>query len=178
MPLASDATDPRPGALPDFRLSRTFQAPRELVYRAWTRPEHLAQWWGPAGLTMLKCEMDLRPGGTFLYGMKTPDGHEMWGKWVFRSVREPELLEFLVSFCDPQGNPVRHPMAPEWPLEMLSTVTFTEHAGATTLAMTATAWNASDREREVFAAGAGSMTQGWTGTLDNFEAWLRKTQAG
>ncbi len=174
----TDDTAGRPAFhAPDFQLQRTFDAPRELVFRAWTQPEHLVKWWGPAGLTMLRCDMDLRPGGVFLYGMKTPDGHEMWGKWVFRDVRPPERLEFLVSFCDPQGTPVRHPLAADWPLEVLSTVTFTEAAGRTTLAMTGTPWNATAHEHQVFAGATPSMEAGWSGTFANFEAYLATLQA-
>jgi uncharacterized protein YndB with AHSA1/START domain len=161
-----------------FNITRTFAAPRELVFRAWTQPEHLAQWFGPVGFRMLRTEMDLRPGGAFLYGMQAPDGREMWGRWVFREIDPPEYLEFVQSFSDARGGVTRHPLAPEWPLEVLSMMRLTEAPGGrTTLSLTGTPHNASARESEVFFAATRSMEGGWTGTFDAFEAYLARLQA-
>ena len=71
---------------PEFVISRTFEAARDLVYKAWTEPERLAQWWGPPGMPIRVAGFDLQPGGTFLYAMKIPDGSEMFGKFVYREV--------------------------------------------------------------------------------------------
>ncbi len=65
-------TEPAGG---EFLIRRNFNAPRELVFKAWTETERLTRWWGPKGFTMLSCKLDLRPGGVFLYGMRSPDGH-------------------------------------------------------------------------------------------------------
>lgn len=156
----------------EFLLSRTFDAPRTLVFKAWTEAERLAKWWGPKGFTMLACKLDLRPGGVFHYGMKAPNGGEMWGKWVFRDVTPPERLVFVASFADAQGNTTRAPFSADWPLEVLSTVTFTERAGKTTLTMRAMPVNVTEAERALFASMHASMTGGWTGTLDQLAAFL------
>src|SRR5205823_4677268 len=83
----------------------------------WVEPDRLARWWGPKGFTMLSSTLDLRPGGIFHYGMRSPDGREMWGRWVFREVVAPERLVFVASFSDEAGGVTRHPFAPDWPLE-------------------------------------------------------------
>jgi uncharacterized protein YndB with AHSA1/START domain len=75
--------------------------------------------------------MDLNPGGRFHYCMKTPDGHAMWGRWTFLEILPPEKLVVVVSFSDAKGGVTRHPMSATWPLETLSTTTFTERAGKT-----------------------------------------------
>ncbi|HEV2720221.1 MAG TPA: SRPBCC domain-containing protein, partial [Thermoanaerobaculia bacterium] len=67
-----------------FVISRTFDAPRELVWKAWTETDRLMQWFGPKGFKMFQAKNDLRPGGTFLYALRGPDGMELWGKWVYR----------------------------------------------------------------------------------------------
>ena len=77
--LASRSGGPR-----ELVIHRVVDAPRALVYAAWTGVEHLAQWFGPKGCTLRGCELDLRPGGTFLHGMHSPDAQDCWGKWVFR----------------------------------------------------------------------------------------------
>ena len=75
-----------------FVISREFDAPRERVWKAWTDVEQLKQWFSPKGFTVIAAKMDLRPGGSYHYGMRAPNGQEMWGKWVFREVKAPERL--------------------------------------------------------------------------------------
>src|SRR5438128_629430 len=110
----------------DFVISRTFDASRDLMWKVWTQPERMAQWFGPKGVKIFHSKNDLRPGGVYHYGMRTPDGKEMWGKWVYREVAKPERMVFVNSFSDKEGGITRHPMAQNWPLEMLTTITFAE----------------------------------------------------
>jgi uncharacterized protein YndB with AHSA1/START domain len=156
----------------EFVISRTFDAPRDLVWKAFTEPERMQQWWGPKGCKVVASRMDLRPGGIYHYGMQMPDGHEMWGKFVYREIVPPERLVFVNSFADKDGNITRHPLSPTWPLELLSIFTFAEHEGKTTLTIRWSPLNASEVERKTFAEGHGSMQQGWTGTLDQLAAYL------
>ncbi|WP_407570778.1 SRPBCC family protein [Deinococcus altitudinis] len=162
---------------PVFTVTRTFLAPRELVFRAWTQPEHLARWMSPAGMTPLGSRLDLRPGGLFHYGLRTPDGQEMWGKWVFREIEAPSRLVFVSSFSDAAGGFARHPMAADWPLETLSTVTFSEQEGRTVLTLTGTPINASETERQTFASALNGMNQGWAGTFAQLDAYLAEAQS-
>ncbi|MBZ5492528.1 MAG: SRPBCC domain-containing protein [Acidobacteriia bacterium] len=157
-------------------ITRVFDAPRELVWKARTDPEHLKNCGGPKGFTMLSCKMDLRPGGMFHYGMRTPDGHEMWGKFVFREIVPPERLVHVVSFSDPQGGVTRHPMSATWPLEVLNTMTLTETNGKTTMTLNGVPINATEEERRTFQEGRGSMQQGFKGTLDQLDAYLVSVQ--
>ena len=157
-----------------FEISRVYDAPRARVWQAWTEPSRLKHWWGPRGFTVHTCKVDLRPGGTFLYGMKAPDGGDVWGKFVYREIKAPERLVFVVSFSDPQGGVTRHPSSPDWPEYILSTVTFSELSGKTKVTVNWIPHEASAAERKVFEAGRPSMTQGWGGTLDQLEAYLRK----
>ena len=72
-----------------FKLTRTFDAAPPVVWAVWTEADHLAKWFGPAGLKLVVRSLDLTPGGTFLYGMQMPTGVTMWGKWVFRAIEKP-----------------------------------------------------------------------------------------
>ena len=158
---------------PDFVLSRVFDAPRELVWKCFTEAEHMKQWWGPKGFTVIAATMDLRVGGTYHYGLKAPDGSTMWGKFVFREVKAPERVVFVNSFSDEAGGVTRHPMAPTWPLEMLSILTFEElPGGKTKFTVRWSPHNPSAEEQATFDAGHASMNQGWTGTLDKLAAYL------
>lgn len=88
---------------PPFTISHVMNASREKVWDAWTVANHLLRWFGPKGSTMLQAKMDLRVGGMFHYCMSHPDGREMWGRWVFRTINQPDTLEFISSFSNSSG---------------------------------------------------------------------------
>ena len=155
----------------EFSISRTFDAPRELVFRTWTDPEHLKHWWGPKGMTVAHCTNDLRPGGLMHYLLKGP-GIEMWGKWVYREVVPPERLEFLSSFSDAEGNTTKAPFEEEWPREMLAFITFEENAGKTTVTVRWSPYNANEEETATFNRNHASMRGGWGGTFEQYDAYL------
>jgi uncharacterized protein YndB with AHSA1/START domain len=159
-------------SLDDFVLVRVFDAPRELVWKVWTDAQHLARWWGPTGFTIGVHELDLRNGGTFHYSMRSPDGHEMWGKFVFREITPTTRIRFVNSFSDPAGGVTRHPGAPEWPAEILNDVTFQEHEGQTTLILRGVPIHASPAERRTFRDGHKSMEGGFGGTFAQLSAYL------
>ena len=169
--------NPTPSA-DEFVLSRTFDAPRELVWKAFTDPEHMQHWWGPKGFKASVKKMDFRPGGIYHYGLKSPDGHEMWGKFVYREIVAPERMVLVNSFSDADGGLTRHPMSPTWPLEMLSVFTFAEKDGKTTFTLKWSPYNSTDAERQTFEAGRPSMSGGWTGTLDQLAEYLAKVRKG
>ncbi|MCW3083462.1 MAG: polyketide cyclase [Bacteroidetes bacterium] len=156
----------------DFTITRVFNASRDLVWKAHTEAKHLAKWWGPKGFKMLACNLDLRPGGMFHYGMESPDGHTMWGKFIYREVQPQEKLVFVVSFSDENGGTTRHPMSENWPLEVLNTATFTEQDGKTTMVIKGHPVNALQEEEETFFAAFNGMNQGFNGTYDQFEEYL------
>jgi len=160
--------------LQPFVISRTFDAPRDLVWKAHTQCEHLRHWWGPKGFKITDCKIDLRPGGTFLYGMQpVSGGDKIWGKFVYREIDEPEKLVFVVSFSDENAGITRHPMSSVWPLEIFGTSTFSEENGKTTVTVSWKPFNATEEEIDAFEAGRPSMMQGFGGTFDQFEEYLK-----
>lgn len=167
-------TEKKDITIPEFTLSRTFDAPRDLVWKAWTEPKRLGEWWGPKGLKMGVTHLDLKPGGLFHYSMTTPDGETMWGRFVYKEITPPEKLVYIVSFSDENAGMVRHPMAQGWPLEILNTVIFTEENGKTVLRLKGSPINASPEEIQIFKDNFASMDQGFTGTMDQLEAYLAK----
>lgn len=154
-----------------FVLTREFDAPLSRVYSAWTQAEHLGNWFGPAGTEIGTCELDLRPGGMFLYEMRTPTG-SMWGRWIFREIHLDAKLVFVVSFSDPEGGITRHPLSDKWPRETLSTVTFEPRGNRTLVRVEWEPVNATPEERAMFDASHESMTMGWGGTMDALEKYL------
>ena len=162
------------GSLPEFVISRTFDASPTTLWAALTEPARMEKWLSPKGSSSRVVAQDFRPGGIYHYCMSTPDGHEMWGKMVYREIRAPHRLEYINAFSDSEGGTTRHPMSATWPLEMLSVFSLTEETpGRTTLTLTWTPFHASDEEVQTFEAAHAGMTQGWTGTLDNLTEYLK-----
>lgn len=157
-----------------FVITRTFDAPRERVWKAWTDAAELKQWWGPSGFKVHTCTVDLRPGGIFHYGMSSPDGIEVWGKFVYRKIEAPSRIVCIVSFSDPQAGVTRHPWGADWPLCTLSTITFEEQSGKTKVTVQWSPHEATDLEGKAFDEGRDSMKQGWGGTLDQLTDHLEK----
>lgn len=155
-----------------FVMTRRVDAPRARVWRAFTEQERLARWFGPAGFAVSACSLELRPGGTFHYCMRSPDGVELWGKWVFREIAAPGELVVVVSFSDPQGGVARHPMNAAWPLETLSTITLADHGDATAITVRWVAINATDEERRSFDEQRDAIHAGWSGTFAKLDSFL------
>ena len=108
----------------EFVIVREFAAPRALVFKAWTDPNHLAQWWGPKGFTNPVCEWDPRPGNAIYVVMRAPNGTDYPMGGEFREILPPERLVFTSGALDEKGRLL---------FEFLHTVTFVERNGKTTL---------------------------------------------
>lgn len=154
-----------------FIINRSFEAPIQRVYEMWTQPEHLARWLPPKGMEMELIRAELKPGGTSFYLMRGPE-MKLYGIIRYLEMRRPDRLVYTQQFCDELGNVSRHPMAPQWPETMRTTVMFTEEDGEHTR-VTVT-WEPAEgtkpEELRAFIQMRGSMTQGWTGSFDKLEA--------
>jgi uncharacterized protein YndB with AHSA1/START domain len=164
--------------LTEFAITRTFNAPRERVWRAWTDAQALAQWWGPKGAKIRVIKLDLTPGGIFHYAMAFQPGHEIHGRFIFREIVAPERIMFVNSFSDAGGGITRAPFPQldgKWPLEVLNTMTLREQGGMTTLNLRGGPINATAEERKLFDSMHESMRQGFGGTFDQLADYLAKS---
>ncbi|MGE3271883.1 MAG: SRPBCC domain-containing protein [Chloroflexota bacterium] len=161
----------------EFRISRTFDAPRPLVFAAFSRPEYLARWWGPRGFEIHVSKLEFSPGGIFHYRMAGPDSFEMWGRFVFREIVPTERIVIVNSFSDPAGNVVRGPFGPTLPLEILLTFTLAEQDAQTALTLHAIPINATAEEHATFEDMFDSMQQGFGNSLDQLAVHLAEAQA-
>ncbi|WP_244163120.1 SRPBCC family protein [Paenibacillus pectinilyticus] len=155
-------------------ITRIVNAPRELVFQVFTTPEHLAAWWGPTGMELTVLTLDVRPGGMFHYSMKTPEGFEMYGKFVYHDVDAPEKLSYVNSFSDPEANVIRAPFSPVFPLEIMNILSFVEEDGKTILTMRGGPINATEEEMNFFASMKGSMEEGFGGTFKQLDDYIAK----
>jgi uncharacterized protein YndB with AHSA1/START domain len=146
----------------EMRITRVFDAPRSLVWKVWTEPEHMMRWWGPKCYTAPFCKIDLRPGGFFLAAMRSPEGRDFWTKGTYREIVEPERLVYTDVFADEKGNqvPASHYGLPgNWPDETMVTVTFAEQGSKTKVTLL---------HAGLPAEMSGPAEAGWNQSLDKF----------
>jgi uncharacterized protein YndB with AHSA1/START domain len=136
-------------------IERIFDAPRRLVFKAWTEPERLMRWWGPHGFTIVSCKMDARAGGAWRVCMRSPDGVEDRQQGVYREIVEPERLVFSYAFEDEAGQPGH---------QMIVTVSFSDYEGKTKVTL----------HQAVFETVAvrDDHIRGWNEALDHLVAYL------
>jgi len=155
MAARSNAVSPAP-AERVLVIERVFDAPRELVFKCWTEPEHLARWIGPRGFssTILACE--LRQGGNYRMRMHDPDGQDHWQQGVFREIVPPERIVRTYCWTDADGRPTRP--------ETMLTVTFEDLGGRTRLTL----------HQAIFESitARDDHQRGWSGSLDQLAEYL------
>jgi uncharacterized protein YndB with AHSA1/START domain len=120
-------------------ITRLFDAPRELVWKAWTNPENVMRWWGPRNFTSPTCKVDLRVGGKYLFSMRSPEGQNYWTTGIYQEIVPMERLVYTDSFADEQGNVVpatHYGMSSDFPQEAQVTVRFEDHDGKTRMTLT------------------------------------------
>lgn len=119
----------------DMVLTRTFDAPKEHVWRAWSDADEVMRWWGPQGFTSPMCRMDFREGGTTLVSMRSEKGGELFNTWTYRSIEPMDRIELVQGFADELGNkvaPAEIGLPPAIPAEVPHVVTFRSIDDATT----------------------------------------------
>lgn len=157
-------------------VSRVFDAPRDLVWKVCTEPEHIAKWFAPAGATTIVKKMEFRPGGVCHYCQRSAQG-EVWGKATYQEIQPKDRFVLIQSFSDAEGNIATHPMAPTWPREVHSVNTFEDLGGGKTrYAVEWTPYNATVEEVGTFDAARAGMNEGWGGTFDKLTAYLAGLQ--
>jgi uncharacterized protein YndB with AHSA1/START domain len=157
----SAAAPGKPLAERELTITRTFDAPRALVFKAWTDAKMLAQWWGPKGFTNPRCEIDARVGGAIRIDMRAPDGAVYPMDGQFREIVPPERLVFTNNALDEAGNHI---------IEGFTTVTFTEEGGKTKL----TLHTRGAAMAEIAVKYLQGMEYGWTQSIDKLQALLAK----
>lgn len=157
---SASTTSARAAAWPELVITRIIDAPRETVFKAWTDPKQVAQWWGPHGFTNPVCELDVRHGGAIRIDMRGPEGTVYPMTGVYQEIVEPKRVVFTSAALGKEGNPL---------FEVLNAVTFAEQSGKTTLTLQARVVKAT-----ADAPYLEGMEAGWTQSLERLEEYLTK----
>jgi uncharacterized protein YndB with AHSA1/START domain len=134
-PKKSPSQEPAASVL---RITRDFDAPREVVWQSWTEVDRCQRWWGPQGFTCPVCRIDLRVGGAYVNCMRSPEGKDYWSTGVYREIVPPARLVCTDSFADEAGRVVpatHYGMSADFPLELLITVTVEDLGGKTRMTL-------------------------------------------
>lgn len=137
-------------------LKRTFDAPRAVVFKAWTQPEHVTRWWGPHGFAVISCAMDVRAGGAWHIRMRGPKGQDDRQHLVYREIVEPERIVFSYAFEDANGKRGH---------ETTVTVTFEEFGDQTMLTLHQAIFATADMRN--------AHVSGWGDALEHFAEYLK-----
>lgn len=162
-------------SLPTYVLDRVFEAPRELVWKAWTDPALLSGWYGPRAETIVH-RLELKPGGLWLVEMRW-GGKSNYQRVEYAAVVPPSRLVWLHSNADADWNITPSPMMTDWPLALLTTVTFEDFGGRTRMRLTWVPHEASAAEIACFAAAMEGMGKGWEAGMDLLADLLTGLQA-
>lgn len=158
-----------------FVINRSFPTNIHTMYKMWTDPDHFSKWLAPAGFNMQFIRVEIKPGGKSFYKMSNDQGFTMYGTVQYKEIT-PTKLVYSQQFADESENLSRHPGAPTWPESMLTTVLFTaEDENQTRITVQ---WEVdgqcTSEELQAFIKERGGMTQGWTGSFDKLEDYLKK----
>ena len=137
-------------------MTRIFDAPRSLVFKVWTEPQHLVCWWGPNGYTTPVCDMDVRPGGAYRLRMRSAEGQEVLWHGVFREIVEPERLVWTCSIDRTDGTHVSG--------ETVLTLTLEEQGQKTKLTLHQAVFDSIDNCK--------AHREGWTQALERIAGHL------
>jgi uncharacterized protein YndB with AHSA1/START domain len=170
------ANNPKASAKSVFEMTRVFKAPRDRIWKAWSEADQLQHWWGPKGCAIEVARLEFTPGGFFHYSMKFEGAPKMWGRFNYRQIAMPERIVWLNSFANENCGIARAPFSEFCPLEIENTVTFTERAGATTIALRAEPFGETLEERKFFdeLCSSGSLEEGNGGTFDKLSEYVAK----
>jgi uncharacterized protein YndB with AHSA1/START domain len=153
--MAERTDAPAKTAERELVITRLFNAPRELVWKAWTERDRVLRWLGPKDFTATEFEMDRRPGGAWHSRMRSPEGKEYSNGGVVREAVEPERLVFTFAWDNDDGSPGR---------EMLVTITFAERNGGTEMIFSQAVFeSAEDRD---------GHREGWSESFDRLAEYL------
>jgi uncharacterized protein YndB with AHSA1/START domain len=156
----------------DFIHVHEFDAPKELVFKAFSTAEALNEWWGPVESCNTVLQLDFQPGGIFHYQMETK-GRISYGRFIFGEIKPFDLLEFTNAFADENAQIVKAPFDLELPLEIFYRLTFAENQGKTTVTLTGQPVNASTEQEDVFKSINNDMRQGFGATFNQLSAYLK-----
>lgn len=140
----------------ELTITRVFDAPRAMVWKVWTDPDHMVNWLGPKGFTGKIIKIDARPGGSYRFEMRAPDGSDHWVQGVYHDVAELERVAYTWAWADGDGNATSP--------ETVVTVTFADEGARTRLSLHQAIFESVNARNQ--------HNEGWASCLDKLAEYL------
>lgn len=156
-----------------LKIVREFNAPKTLVFDAFATAEAFSEWWGPTGMPVSIAYFDFKQNGKVHYKMEG-NGQIMWGIFNYKNIVRPDIIEFVSSFSDESGSICKAPFPIDFPLEIFNEIKLEENNGITTITLSGHPINATAEQEATYYSMIENMNQGFTGTLNQLEAYLAK----
>lgn len=153
----------------EITITRIFDAPRNLVWKAWSNPELIKKWWGPKDFTSPECQIDMKVGGKYVFCMQSPDGEKYYSAGSFLEIVPMEKIVYTDAFSDEKGNivsPTKYGMPESFPLEMLVTIKLEDEGDKTKMTLTHSGIENMD------PVDVGNMEIGWGESFDKMSTTL------
>lgn len=157
---------------PEFSLTRTFEAPIQKVFDAYSKEDHLCNWWGSTPFDLFICEVDFQPNGRFFYGLVS-SSFKLYGVFDYLEIDAPHMFRFINYFADENGFPIRHPNSETWPVKMMNIYRFIEIGDKTEVTIEVSPHESDKEELKTFRDGLSLMEAGFKGSLDKLEEYLK-----
>ncbi len=154
-----------------FKVERIYNAPKELVFKAFSEVEALKQWWGPVEMPISALTLDFKVGGKFHYKMEG-HGNVMWGVFVYQKINPFDEISYISSFSNEKAEVCKAPFDMDFPLEIHNEMTFSEADGKTTLSLQSHPYKATEAQTQTFFAISENMNKGFHSTFDQLEKYL------
>jgi len=155
-------------------ITRTFDAPKEILFSMWTDSKHFSKWRTLKGFRLDVTHIELRPNGMFLYKQTSSEGQVIWGKYVYKEIVAPDKLVFTNSFSDENGTTIRAPFYSSWPLEIMNTLTFQEQGGKTSLTIRGIPVTICEEELDTFKNEHEGIKKTFTESFDQLDTYLKE----
>lgn len=153
----------------ELKIERTFNASKDLVWKAWSDSETFMKWWGPQYFTSPTCKMDFKQGGKFVWCMQAPDGSKFYSSGEFKEISPKDKIVYTDSFADENGNEISaavYGLSPDYPNQTLVTVTFEEVDGKTHMTLVHQGIPAEEIN--------GNTASGWNQSFDKLEVAIQE----
>lgn len=160
--------------VPELVITRSFEYPREKVWKALSEKDAMAAWWGPKGFAIDVKTFEFRPGGMFHYSMTPPGAEPIWGRFTYGEIVPMETIAFINCFSDAEAGIGKNPWLPVWPAEVSNVMSLEEKDGKTTITLRGSPINATEEEIKAFEGMTESMQGGWEGTWSKLDEYLAK----
>ncbi len=152
--------------VPELAIEKTFNAPKEILFKAWGNYDLLQKWWQPPEMTLSILNLEFKPGGKFHYLLESQDGFRIYGLWIFQEIMPPDKLVFSNAYANENGSIIQAPFSNSWPKRIINELNFRQLNGQTLMDFKARPFQFTSLESATFAENVENIRHGLNTTFE------------